>query len=66
MFAFVALFFTVSADEAETAETIRPLFCIDGDTLVAAPDSQRYRLWGVDAPEPDQRRGTTAPFRSDA
>lgn len=39
---------------------LRPIFIIDGDTLIGTPDSTIIRLWGVDAPELDQPWGTTA------
>lgn len=41
-------------------QIIRPIFIIDGDTFIAAPDSQVYRIWGVDAPELDQPWGIVA------
>ncbi len=56
----IFLFFLLGIAFSGDPETVRPFFCVDGDTFIAAPDSQNYRLWGVDAPELDQPWGVTA------
>lgn len=56
LIAALLLFLSVYAD----GKIIRPIFIIDGDTFIASPDSQVYRIWGVDAPELDQPWGIVA------
>lgn len=41
-------------------DTVKPLWIVDGDTFTAQEQSQNYRLWGIDAPELDQRWGKAA------
>ena len=43
------------AEKVYQTDTVKPLWIVDGDTFTAQEQSQNYRLWGIDAPELDQR-----------
>lgn len=47
------------AEEAPVLET-RVSKILDGDTFTLSGESRRIRIWGLDAPEWDQRGGSTA------
>lgn len=48
------------AEKIYQTDTVKPLWIVDGDTFTAQEQSQNYRLWGIDAPELDQRWGKAA------
>lgn len=48
------------AEKTYPTDTVKPLWIVDGDTFTAQEQSQNYRLWGIDAPELDQRWGKAA------
>ncbi len=57
---FFIIAFSLAFSTFSVPERVRPIFIIDGDSFIAAPDSTVFRLWGVDAPELDQKWGKVA------
>lgn len=49
----------VQAQQSNTLEA-RVSKVVDGDTFTLRGESRRIRVWGLDAPERDQRGGSTA------
>lgn len=58
----ILAFFVGAAAQAQNSATIEAKVSkvLDGDTFRLRGESRRIRVWGLDAPEWDQRGGSTA------